>query len=80
MPSPYLCIESMHRCWPSHYPSAMGEVVRQHLFDVHRIEMPVTHHAGRQFARVSVQAYNTKAELDLLLQVLPQVLSELGSA
>jgi isopenicillin-N epimerase len=61
-------------------PECNGEALRQRLFDAHAIEMPVTHHAGRQYARVSVQAYNTKRELDLLLEVLPQVLSQLDHA
>jgi isopenicillin-N epimerase len=60
-------------------PECDAEVLRQRLFDAHHIEMPVTQQAGRQFARVSVQAYNTKAELDLLLQVLPQLLQQQGA-
>ena len=61
-------------------PECNGEALRQRLFDLHAIEMPVTHHAGRQYARVSVQAYNSKAELDLLLQVLPELLHQLDAA
>ncbi len=40
------------------------------LFDAHRIEVPVTQHAGHCFVRVSVQAYNTEAELDALVHAL----------
>lgn len=40
------------------------------LFDVHRIEVPVTQHGGQSFVRISVQAYNTEAELDALVHAL----------
>ncbi len=36
----------------------------------HGIEVPVTQHAGQVFVRLSVQAYNTTAELDALVQAL----------
>jgi isopenicillin-N epimerase len=46
------------------------EGLRRHLFEQHRIEIPVTQHAGHTFVRVSVQAYNTQAELDTLVDAL----------
>lgn len=49
-----------------------GEALRRHLFEQHRIEVPVTQHGGRHFVRVSVQAYTTQAELDALLRALAQ--------
>jgi isopenicillin-N epimerase len=42
------------------------EALRAHLFDRHRIEVPVTQHAGQTFVRVSVQAYTQDAELQQL--------------
>ena len=42
------------------------EALRAQLFDQHRIEVPVTQHAGQTFVRVSVQAYTQDAELNLL--------------
>ena len=42
------------------------EALRVRLFDQHRIEVPVTQHAGQTFVRVSVQAYTQDAELQLL--------------
>ena len=42
----------------------------RHLYHAHRIEVPVTQHAGQSFVRLSVQAYTTQAELDLLVQAL----------
>ncbi|GMV46758.1 MAG: hypothetical protein AMXMBFR66_21560 [Pseudomonadota bacterium] len=47
-----------------------AEVLRAQLFERHRIEVPVTQHGGRTFVRVSVQAYNTRAELDALAAAL----------
>jgi isopenicillin-N epimerase len=49
---------------------ADADGLRRRLFDQHRIEIPVTQHAGRTFVRLSVQAYNTEAEMDLLVQAL----------
>lgn len=46
--------------------------LRRSLFDEHRIEIPVTQHNGQTFVRLSVQAYNTQAEVDTLLAVLEQ--------
>ncbi len=46
------------------------EALRARLFDEHRIEVPVTQHAGRVFVRVSVQAYTSDAELQALEDAL----------
>ncbi|MCW5633322.1 MAG: aminotransferase class V-fold PLP-dependent enzyme [Rubrivivax sp.] len=47
-----------------------ADALRHRLFDVHRIEVPVTQHAGAVFVRVSVQAYNTPADLVRLRDAL----------
>ena len=44
--------------------------LRQRLFDDYCIEVPVTQHGGQVFVRISVQAYNTDADLDALVQAL----------
>jgi isopenicillin-N epimerase len=44
--------------------------LRAWLFDAHRIEVPVTQHDGRSFVRVSVQAYNSEADLAVLERAL----------
>lgn len=49
-----------------------AEALRQRLFEQHRIEVPVTRHGGRCFVRVSVQAYNTDADLDAIEAALRQ--------
>lgn len=43
-----------------------AEALRSWLFEQHRIEVPVTQHAGQTFVRVSVQAYTQDAELQQL--------------
>ena len=53
---------------PVHSTDAEG--LRQHLFDQHRIKVPITQHGARTLVRASVQAYNTQAELDTLVSAL----------
>lgn len=55
---------------PIPVPHDDAAALRRHLFDTHRIEVPVMQHAGRTFVRVSVQAYNTADELQRLEDVL----------
>ncbi|MBL8325530.1 MAG: aminotransferase class V-fold PLP-dependent enzyme [Rubrivivax sp.] len=49
-----------------------AEALRRWLFDERGIEVPVTQHAGRVFVRVSVQAYNTRADLKRLRDALAE--------
>jgi len=49
-----------------------AEGLRSRLFERHRIEVPVTQHAGHTFVRVSVQAYNTEADLAALEAALAE--------
>jgi isopenicillin-N epimerase len=51
-----------------------AEALRARLFEHHRIEVPVTRHAGRTFVRVSVQAYNSEGDLAALEAALAQEL------
>ena len=46
------------------------EALRRTLFERHRIEVPVTTHAGRTFVRVSVSGYTTEADLQALEDAL----------
>ncbi len=52
--------------------STDADGLRRWLFEQHRIEVPVTQHAGHTFVRVSVQAYNTEADLSALEQALAE--------
>jgi len=49
-----------------------GDALRRRLFEQHRIEVPVTQHAGQVFVRASVQAYNTEADLAALEAALAE--------
>jgi isopenicillin-N epimerase len=49
-----------------------ADALRRHLYERHRIEVPVTQHGSHSFVRLSVQAYNTQAELDALVAALRQ--------
>ena len=51
---------------PLPVPHQDAAALRERLFEQHRIEVPVTQHAGRTFVRVSVQAYNTADDLEAL--------------
>jgi isopenicillin-N epimerase len=53
-----------------------AESLRERLFEQHRIEVPVTQHEGRRFVRVSVQGYNTRAELEALAAALRQTFAD----
>jgi isopenicillin-N epimerase len=48
------------------------DALRSWLFERHRIEVPVTTHGGRAFVRVSVQVYNSDAELHALERALAE--------
>jgi isopenicillin-N epimerase len=48
-------------------PPQDPQALRQRLFDNRGIEVPVTTHRDRVFVRVSVQGYNTAAEIQRLL-------------
>jgi isopenicillin-N epimerase len=48
-------------------PHSDAEVLRERLFCESRIEIPVTRHGSRTFVRLSVQGYNTEADLQRLL-------------
>ena len=47
--------------------------LRDELFTRHRIEVPVTTHAGATFVRVSVQGYVMQEDLDALLGALSTI-------
>jgi isopenicillin-N epimerase len=47
--------------------------LKKTLYDRHRIEIPVIPWRDRVFLRVSVQAYNTEADIDQLIDALRQI-------
>lgn len=48
-------------------PPQTPKDLQQRLFTENRIEVPITHHAGQNFLRVSVQGYNTEADIEKLM-------------
>jgi isopenicillin-N epimerase len=46
------------------------------LYDQHRVEVPINEWHGRPLIRVSIQGYNTPADVNLLLVSLEKVLSQ----
>ena len=54
-------------------PSCDAEAVQARLLEAFRIEIPITEVAERQFVRVSVQGYNTRADLDALVSALKAI-------
>lgn len=54
-------------------PDADPDSLRRRLFEDHKIEVPSTTHAGQSFVRVSVQGYNTAADLQRLENALVQL-------
>jgi len=58
--------------WPA---EVMGpEALKDHLWDRHRIEVPITMHRDQVFVRVSVQGYNTESDLETLYDALEALL------
>lgn len=47
-----------------------ARTLKRRLYDEHRVEVPVTVWGGRTFVRVSVQGYNTPADIEHLLAAL----------
>ena len=64
--------ESLAQMVPIPVQTNDAEGLRRWLFDEKRIEVPVTQHGGQVFVRVSVQAYNTRADLDRLRDALAE--------
>lgn len=55
-------------------PVMTPEALKGHLWDKHRIEVPITVHEGQTFVRVSIQGYNTETDLDELYRALDALL------
>jgi len=50
-------------------PCDAGELKRR-LYDEYRVEVPIIEWGGRQFVRLSVQGYNTRQDVETLLEAL----------
>lgn len=49
------------------------EAFKTRLHDEYRIEIPLTEHLGRPYLRISVQGYNTRADLDALVTAVGEM-------
>jgi len=56
-------------------PPCDAEELKRRLYEEHHIEVPIISWGGGQFVRVSVQAYNTAEDVDVLASALSTLLS-----
>jgi isopenicillin-N epimerase len=47
-----------------------GAALQRRLYDEYRVEVPIIEWNSRQLVRVSIQGYNTEADVDALLAAL----------
>lgn len=57
-------------------PPCDADTLKQQLYDEFRVEIPIIAWNGRQFVRVSVQGYNTRADVDILVEALAELLPQ----
>jgi isopenicillin-N epimerase len=55
-------------------PACDADAVKQRLYAEFHVEVPIVTWGGRQFVRVSTQAYNTRADVDALVEALAEIL------
>lgn len=55
-------------------PACDGQMLHRRLYEEYRIEVPVTTWNEQDFVRVSVQGYNTKKDMDALVEALDTLL------
>ena len=61
-------------------PIADLPAFKQRLYDDYRVEIPCVQWGERQFIRISIQGYNTRADVDALLAALQLLLPQAVSA
>jgi isopenicillin-N epimerase len=61
-------------------PSCDVAALKTALLDRYAIEIPVLEWGGRTLVRLSCQGYNTRAEMDVLLDALSDLLALGGAA
>jgi isopenicillin-N epimerase len=63
---------------PVPLPPCDPKALKATLYDRFRIEVPITVHRGRHLLRVSLQGYNTPADVDALVEAVRVLLGEPG--
>jgi len=61
-------------------PAMDAQLLKDTLLEHYRIEIPVTSHKGALFIRLSVQAYNTPEQLDVLVDAVREIYSAVLSS
>ncbi|GAB4533813.1 MAG: aminotransferase class V-fold PLP-dependent enzyme [Anaerolineae bacterium] len=59
-------------------PSCDEEVLQRRLYDEFAVEIPIISWNGRSLVRISVQGYNTRADVDALVEALARLLPEVA--
>jgi isopenicillin-N epimerase len=57
-------------------PPCDAAELKRRLYDDYHIEVPIIEWGGRQFVRVSVQGYNTRGDVEALVEALRALLPE----
>ena len=60
-------------------PECDAAALKAALYNRFRIEVPVTSHAGQNFVRVSLQAYNSISDVDALVRAVGELLDDRSS-
>jgi len=60
-------------------PACDGETLQRRLYDEFAVEIPITMWNGQPFVRISVQGYNTQADVDTLVEALARLLPQVAS-
>ncbi|MGB8647508.1 MAG: aminotransferase class V-fold PLP-dependent enzyme [Anaerolineae bacterium] len=61
-------------------PPCNAEALKARLYDEYRVEVPITTWNGKQFVRVSIQAYNTREDVTALAHALAELLPQVATS
>lgn len=59
-------------------PPGDQATLKRRLYDEYKIEIPINNWGGNRHVRISVQGYNTRADVDRLVQALAEILPSEG--
>jgi isopenicillin-N epimerase len=75
LPSLYENTDAFHQMAIAPLPQIKElPALKSQLYDDYQVEVPLVQWNGRHFIRISVQGYNTQADIDALLSALAQLL------